>query len=215
MYKMNQKGFAPLLIIVGVLVAAGLLAGGYYLGAKKAPTLQQTVNNQNPVVVGSTGISSGKPTPETKPDTVDTSNWKTYTNTQGGFRINYPSDLIPEEHAATTQYGLTDVMSVSFTDSRSLPSNFNIDVVINQNKLSLQEFIAKYYLPLGADISNFQLTSVTIDNTYGLKSLHIPGEADTEFVFVPHGNFIYVFSSEPRIPGQLFDQILSTFKFTN
>lgn len=72
-----QKGFAPVLILVGILVIMAIAGGAYYFGK-----------------------ISNKPTPtpplvtQTQPTKAvdETANWKTFVNTVYGYSISYPSD---------------------------------------------------------------------------------------------------------------------------
>lgn len=44
---MNQKGFAPIFILVGILIIAGLVAGAYYFGKMGKSGVTQTQQNQS------------------------------------------------------------------------------------------------------------------------------------------------------------------------
>ena len=74
----NNRGIAPLivvLIVAGVLVLGG---GGYYAVKKyKTPAIQ-------PVV--------GQNQTSTQPTQDETVNWKSYTNSQYGFEVKYPPE---------------------------------------------------------------------------------------------------------------------------
>lgn len=72
-----QKGFAPILILVGILVALALAGGVYFFGKSQVAKLQ------NPVVVSQTPQAT--PTPSSTSD--ETASWKTYTNTKYGYSI--------------------------------------------------------------------------------------------------------------------------------
>lgn len=74
----NNKGIAPLIVI---LIIAGILAlggGGYYIAQKyKAPVVQQEIaQNQT----------------STQPAQDETAGWKTYTNDKYGFEVKYPAE---------------------------------------------------------------------------------------------------------------------------
>lgn len=72
-----QKGFAPIIVIIGILVIAALTGGAYYLGTQKPPAPTPVINQRS------------KATPTTVDETAD---WKTYTNTLIGFALKYPPD---------------------------------------------------------------------------------------------------------------------------
>ncbi len=73
----SQKGFAPVLVILGLVVILGIAGGAYYLG-----TIKNKSQPQNPTVTSQTPSS---PIPN------ETTNWKTYTNIKSGFSFKYPS----------------------------------------------------------------------------------------------------------------------------
>ncbi|MCL4365815.1 hypothetical protein M1437_01145, partial [Patescibacteria group bacterium] len=81
---MKQQGFAPILIVFGVLVILGLLGVSYYLGTikSKPQQLQPVVTSQNtpqPTIVA-----------QAVPD--ETANWKTYTDNKIGIKFKYPNN---------------------------------------------------------------------------------------------------------------------------
>lgn len=83
----KQRGFAHVLIL---FLAVALIGGAYYFGTKKS-SLQDTVSKQNPLVYSSPQPSGNKSLPDTKPNNSDeTLNWKTYTNNGSKFSFKYP-----------------------------------------------------------------------------------------------------------------------------
>jgi len=80
----KQNGFAPILILIAIVVV-GAIGGAYYLGTKKAPE-PQTSTTSSPAV-------QTTPSPSSTPD--ETADWKTYTNTKIGFVIKYPPNIVP------------------------------------------------------------------------------------------------------------------------
>ena len=81
---MRQRGFIPILILVGILVIAVAVSGAYYMGTRKPAT----VPSPTPVVTSSSP-SDASPAPN---GAGETANWKTYTNTKLGYEIKYPQD---------------------------------------------------------------------------------------------------------------------------
>ncbi len=79
---MSQKGFAPILILIIIAV----LIGGYLI--------YQNSQNQSKTIPLPTPQLTSTPTatPEST-NSAETTNWKTYTNTDYGFSFQYPSSL--------------------------------------------------------------------------------------------------------------------------
>lgn len=80
---MNQKGFAPILIALGIILILGIVGGTYYLGTLKN---QQAVSFGNKPQSQNPGVTSQTP----QPTPNETANWKTYTDTKYGFSLKYP-----------------------------------------------------------------------------------------------------------------------------
>lgn len=105
-----RKGFAPILIILGLFVIIGASAGGFYLyQSYTKPTTQadsQIVTKSSPLP--RTNINSPIPTPKDNNDynlisknsskIIDNKNgWKTYSNLEGKYSVDFPSDWTVED----------------------------------------------------------------------------------------------------------------------
>ncbi len=78
----NQKGFAPILLIAGVVILAAVIGGIYLLGRSSNLTSGET---KTEVSGNSTPFPSGIPTPISS-----ASNYKVYTNSKYHYSLNYP-----------------------------------------------------------------------------------------------------------------------------
>ncbi len=80
---MKEKGFAPIIILLGVILVVVLAVGTYYSGRLKTLTAKftstSTLNNNSNV--------SPAPTENKNPT------WKTYVNSKYGYSVKYRSDL--------------------------------------------------------------------------------------------------------------------------
>src|SRR5258708_10577734 len=92
---LNQKGFAPLIIILGLVLVLGLIAGAYYLG--KGGTQQTTNTTSVPAYSSqpSTNLPSSNAISQATPTSDPTSNWKTFTNTVYFYTLKYPQNYLP------------------------------------------------------------------------------------------------------------------------
>lgn len=75
---MREKGFSSILSLLILFILAGcLITGAYYLG-----TLKNNLKSRNPIITSQIPQRSSS----------ETANWKTLTNTDYGFSIDYPKD---------------------------------------------------------------------------------------------------------------------------
>ena len=71
----NSSGSKLIPIILGIAAVVIIAIGAYALGTKQSQPIAE---------------NSVQPTPSPSPTPDPTANWKTYTNTQGGFTLQYP-----------------------------------------------------------------------------------------------------------------------------
>lgn len=125
----RQKGFIPIVILLGILVVAGLV-GVIYL--KKPPTSQVT--------------------PSVSSSSAQTSDWKIYTNPLG-YSIKYPANWFAE----TTNKNRVVITSVSreeFYSEQPKNSNYGLISIKVGNQTARLEDLPKYY-PKGWMFSTF------------------------------------------------------------
>jgi hypothetical protein len=125
---MNRKGFAPLFIVEIIAIIAVAGAGIWYFAAhKNSPSgtvacTQEAKQCLDGSYVGRTGPNCEFAACPAVSSTTDTSGWKTYTNQQYGFSVNYPSDWKTEMMSSYDHNGnVTIPQSVFwFTDLQNL-----------------------------------------------------------------------------------------------
>ncbi len=100
---MHQKGFTPILLLLGIILAIVIAGGAYYLVKPQPPKSQV----QNPVIV------SQVPQSISTPDEIVS--WKTYTNIKYGYLLKYPTDLPAYNGSATSKKD--EVAGMDITDS--------------------------------------------------------------------------------------------------
>lgn len=210
-----NKGFAPvivLLIVLGVLAVGG---GAYFVGKSSAPKsdvsdnsnyFPTTEQNYTPPVTSNTNSNTtlpvNTPTNNSTPQT-DTSNWKTYTNSQYGFSFKYP---------------------VSIKEIKSgigISSDLGIEVKVNN-----PQFIFNINInPAGtgyAGWSNYHsLEEIVVDNIKAKISYLKNDESENSYLIrsTLQKESLYI-DFYTRIDGsdlekkeEIFKEILSTFKF--
>jgi hypothetical protein len=140
--------------------------------------------------------------------TIDTSNWKTYTNEQYGFEFKYPAGWKFE----------TNKNSVSLNSPENQKCELcRLDIVIAFDK-NTKNFEAKNYYNGKNGILAFDNPSedieIKIDGRVAYKLFPTTGEVAGELVIIPlNGIFIRFDINYSKETELMLNQILSTFKF--
>lgn len=202
-----RKGFAQILML-GLVVAVLVLGGAYYLKKIQKPQPASSSYFPTPSIKPSTSPSS-KPESATS---ADTSKWKTYTNTEYGFSLKYPNGWTTREDLSYVKsdyiiwFNAPDkpngAMLVSVYDNKD--GKYSIDTIHSDNS--------------DKNISNHRIP-ITIDGIEGKRDREVPGLCGYDSVFVNKNAKIYeisLFCGDTNNKYlSIFDQSLSTFKFTN
>lgn len=153
--------------------------------------------------------------------TSNTSGWKTCINTQYSFTIQYPKDYLTNSSCGYgPSYALVKDAVVSQGDLLKKDYLISISPYV-KNSLSFQEWIVDKLCPhfaAGSSCSDQKLGPIPSSVQFDALGRQYAG---THTVF-ERGNMIFVISLGARNPyspisdvvKQLFNQILSTFKFT-
>lgn len=205
---MTQKGFIPILILILIIVAA---LGGYLVYQN-----QSSAKPFRPLPTAAPDIKSS-PTPD------ETANWKTYTNQKFLFSLSYPENIFKFfERQIENETDLFLRLS-NLNDERE--SEIRMYVQVSQNNNTMEDYLNKE-LNKSSDKQAF-----TINGISGFSYYHNPvgssglPEVPTVFsynFFIKNKNNLYQISlttekGEEYLKEKkaLFNQILSTFKFTN
>lgn len=211
---------------MGILVLAGVTGGAYFFGKSQSPKPQPP----SPVFVSptpqATPVSSSIPDASPAPTGAgETANWKTYTNTKYGFSLKYPDNLkIIEDSSSESSFSIVfdsigqtgiTVMGKDYDKqpyvgiSRVEYEGALKNTLLNQPYQDLQtkrKFIKTgEYIIDGKKfaILKVQLVSDVIDS-------RLPEQYGTEIMGIV-GDNLYRFYP---VDNPQFNQILSTFKFT-
>ncbi len=137
---MRQKGFAhPVIIILGIVLLLGIIGGVYFWGTRKnviVPITPKACTQEAKICpdgssVGRTGPNCEfSPCPTVKPTiskTADeTGNWKIYINNELGYQFKYPGDWVVDTNKSkpfTAKYlvgGVEWSLVVDFTTNEQL-----------------------------------------------------------------------------------------------
>lgn len=92
-----QKGFAPIVVILGILlISSGIIGGAYYFKTQTQKPIDKQTNLPQPALMPSPQADQTQVDETENPDSTG-ANWKTYTNTKYNYAIQYPNDWIIEE----------------------------------------------------------------------------------------------------------------------
>lgn len=206
-----QKGFAPLLLLIGILILIVVGSGAYFLG-KSATTkpVQQSVVQQ-------TAVSTSQSTP------VETVNQKTYTNTKYGFSLKYPAEWMKsDEEQITARYKSGEYQEfniffgpVSDKDHLGQPTSphatndISIKVIeTGESKFAVKEAMQKIYYCGNLDLNKGEYRKIEGRETMVFKDSPC-GLAGSDIAYMIDGkNFYEISDNDFNI-----DQTLSTFKF--
>ncbi len=91
-FQYKQKGFAPILILVGILMLLGAAGGAYYLGRQTSLS-----SHQQNLIITSDSYSQASPSASVSPSPADeTASWKIYTSQRLSFK--YPAIYTVKEN---------------------------------------------------------------------------------------------------------------------
>ncbi len=212
----KQKGFAPIIILVGVLVIAVVVGGVYFLGKQATPKTSQSLQpTTQPTIQPTTVPPILTPNVNSAPTGAEeAADWKTYTNTKYGFSFQYPSD----SDWVFIEHGGPDVW-VSAKCNQCLNQTVDYFEVMPIKIKSLDDYINN---PVGT--SDF--TKISLDGVPAVKAAYAGSEQaggssiKVFFVYIGQGYEISIWypilgiNSINKFPKANPD-ILSTFKFIN
>ena len=209
----NQKGFSKIAIIIIVLI---LIGGAYFVFSKKDKNIpaQDTENKSSQSKQSSVG-------------NLSLDNWKNYRNDQYGFEIKYPVDIfLLNENTNTLSHTLNNFHKYSAKDGSNPELANDISIVFKKE------------MDKGCDWFETNLLSLSVPfefkNIKGVKyETGAEGEGvvyycvknkDSQNVFLIERWFLNPSYStnllkqddyiDSRKQEEIFNQIISTFKFT-
>ncbi len=213
----NSNWLKTLSIGLGV-IGIGLTIGiaGYLLGTNKTQPAQISPKPiSKPISISPTAVSPN--------DISDqTATWKTYTNTKLSYSFKYPIDW----SNCPSNFGRGQSDDAIYFCSASLQPFDYIwtSFMDNPQNLSFQQ-LATQGLP--SDIKDsFKYTTVTMGKNIAYVTRDLPGAKESEEVFfkMPSNGYAHIaYQPSNSASGfletyssyKIFQQILSTFKFTN
>ncbi len=210
--KIEQpKNNVLLIVLMSILLLISVSISAYFGFQNQKLANELRMKNEDLRIAAT---ATQKPTAEpvaTDSAAIDTSNWKTYTNEKYGFSFKYPAELNQpgnSEYPTIFSYSKEDNKSKSWILYGSISNEKTLDDALNNiQKNSLQQ--------------NFDINSIRIADSSAIRYKHCE-MACGEILLVSHANTLieislykYIVDISIGEPDAVFDQILSTFKFTN
>lgn len=217
-----------LILLSSILILAVVILFKGYQQIYSPSNYQSSISE--PIISPTSTTNSPSPTPELKEEaSQSTASWRIYTNSKYGFSISYPSNWIEKTSSAGVTFDENN-RERSFS-----PKKVEIRVYENVGNLSPLEFMDqifykelkqssyqlvkvyleeyrnnqdKYFKPV--QIGNHQATKITV--------LIVPSGSLGEGVWIMNNNGGIFIVNQNNVDYEnsqkLFDQMLSTFKFT-
>lgn len=205
----KQKGFAPILVVL--IIAALAFGGFYYFGTQRPKT--------SPQIVKSTQVIS-------TPATDETANWKTYTSTESKYTFKYPQDWnfpsgISHGCGSTISSPSSEKMSLTICELGDNTINSEADFLKKEQSVNL----GTYALVSQMQIKVNNYTGIETESQGPTGKYAAPGVLNDQIdvtIYRPGFTFNTLsisFSMEDQSQfdqgKEIFDKILSTFKFTD
>lgn len=193
---MNQKGLAPVLIVILIT----LVVGGYLLYQKQIAFVPQPVAqpSSSPINTPTSTNSSTNPAPT---GTGETATWKTYVSQRYGWSIQYPQDWDVKSFG---QLAKNTVDFVAFNPGKVSDEFSTINIIIS-NKTYQQELDL---LP-----SNNEPVKINFQLGTRAEAMNPDGSKYIVVLFNSSSGQVPIRITAKKEVEKIFDQMLSTFKF--
>jgi len=227
----NLKGLSPVVIVLLIVVI-----GGYLIYSGKINL--NTSLNQN-----STGQAKSTPAYRIPPDagtmgkpnsSDETANWKTYVSNKGKYSLKYPNDwqiksdneILGSDTTKTTLQSndlITKTINTPGIGGEQLPKGSKLEVVLSLNPNfksyeQLKDFMdnKSTMFPLNYFTSNEEIIVDGVKSTIRRGGKPTTLALGNTFGYCFNNGITYEFTfNNSENDDTLFNQILSTFKFTN
>lgn len=155
---------------------------------------------------------------------AETMDWQTYTNQKYGFSFKYPLDWIVTASPTTgDEYNIVVDKKSNKSEQGFVPFQISVNMTQNQDgKVILTTLSeAKNYFLENFDSSSVKTNNIALDNKPGVVLTGVmagPGPGEGQFIsytLIQLNNRVLVMQLGNESYQGSFDQILSTFKFTN
>ncbi|MDO8618505.1 MAG: hypothetical protein Q7R49_01010 [Candidatus Daviesbacteria bacterium] len=224
-----QKGSVLILILLGVLLLAGIAGGGYYFGRQTSKSIPQQIACTMDAKICPDGTGVGRvgpkcefaPCPSTEPNSNETADWKTYTNTKASYSFKYPLNWIQSYVNFSGCSECIDGLVLSPNQIPDLDSDIVTIQVYKEDKIKTLDDYVNIHVKGDASKINLNYATVGGEKAVSYKlSGGMPPLPIIEYAVVKNG-YQYILRIEDGKETnknrdkniQIFNKILSTFKF--
>ncbi len=211
--KGRQKGFAPIVILLTLLVLGGIVGGMVYFKSKtNQPTsiYPQPTSSRSQISIIPTISQSDK-----------TTNWKTYASRTFSFRYPmeytlYENQIVSVDGEVVPKQGTIEIVSPLIN---ALNTNFTLSITSDQNNISKSLSEVVDYISTCSSISSVNGKPYTLGGVPAMIFADTTpcGPLGGTYIYAVNGNFFYVIQIDSHARyGDIhssIDQILSTFRF--
>ncbi len=201
----NQKGFTPIILVLIMVTVIGIIGGGYLVYRKYLNPLYLPKHDNPPINWEAVQNSN----PESS-SSAETANWKTYTNNKFGFTIQYPEnweiegdnpikvDIVISSLDNSSNLIISPIAEARFSTDRNRDKK-----LANGTLRTVGGRTAKEYKEnIEDEFTDVFVRDIQLEDINGLNWTK------------PNEISYWVDTSQPSLV-KIFDQILSTFKFTD
>ena len=214
---MREKGFAPILILLGGLILAGLAGGAYYFGKinfSPQPLSQpHTTQSSSPIASPSPSATLLVwPSPVVTSAPIKIPGWKTYLSDDTKFSIEYPPSLSVQKNTYGNCPSFSDISNPQMQSADFMKQGHSWIVVCVSSEDMPSTFS---YSDTATEPKNTTIKPYTVNGYSGIRGktiYYLPGlEGDEVYLQNPVGGYA---SFDLRAGDvQIYDKMLLTFKF--
>lgn len=209
-----RKGSAQIFIF-GLVAAVLIFAGAFYLGQIQKRQASSIYIPKQPLNPSTSPASSSS---------ADIANWKKYTNTEFDFSLEYPSTWSVEKNLNRINLNSSDLIQAENERGFYIQKGAQVDIYFTSVPTGgdLKTDFTRYVNPTAGEASSETMTGTsTVSGIPAINYSYIaPGKNVVDGSFFVVDNKIVTISivsesGKESEFGNTFNQILSTFKFTN